>query len=239
VADSQVGPMFYAGRGDGTFPANPGSVSGPFPGATTADLNADKLADGVEMLTSSAIGVVLNTTPGFWLGASASVGPLRAGGSANGTVSVNPQNGFSNAVSLTCSASHPSIHCSLSPSSLSPGTSSTLTVTTIGNSGNLLSPTNHFRPRWLYAFCLPMAFVVSGLSVGARRHDLQKYIRIGLASIVLAGILSQIGCGGDSRPGGGTPPRPGSGTPAGNFTITVTGTSGVTQHSTAVKLTVQ
>ncbi len=42
------------------------------------------------------------------------------------------------------------------------------------------------------------------------------------------------GCGGG---GGTTPPSP-SGTPGGTYTITVTGTSGATTHTTTVALTV-
>jgi len=228
VADSRGGQMFYAGRGDGTFSANPGSVSGGLFGSVVADLNADRLADGIGRLTSSTIGVALNTTPGFWLNAPASLGPIRSGGSVIGTVSASPQNGFSNTVTLTCSVSHPTIHCSFLPSSLSPGTSSTLTVTTTGNSANQRTKSSH--PGWFYAAFLPIgAITFIGIRSSHRKKDF-FLIAFGYVTIVAAVFLSS--CGGQG------PLTPGV-TPSGDYTVMVTGSSGSTQRSATVSLTVR
>jgi hypothetical protein len=235
VADSKAGRLFYAGNGDGTFASNPASISG-FPGLPAADLNGDKLADGVEVLSSSTIGVVLNTTQGFWLGAPASFGPLRAGGSATATISVNPQNGFTEPVSLTCSAPQSAgIQCSLSSLSITPGGNSTLTVTTTGNSASSRFPTGRSHSEWFYALCLPFAATVfGGLGFGSKGDAKRKLSVFAIGGLLLAGIALQAACG-----GGSSRPSHNPGTPVGTYAITVTGTSGTIAHSTTVQLTVQ
>jgi len=211
-----------------------GTVSGSFDiNPAAVDLNGDKLADlGAQPSAPNAINVVVNTTQGFWLGVPSSLGPLRAGGSANGTISVNSQNGFSKAVSLACSASHPTVHCSLSPSSVTPGTGSALTVTTLGNSATLSLPASRLRPGWFYAVCFPLgAMVFSGIRLRNRRGRRGLGLDF-LGCVLLAGVFFQAACGGGGR-------KPPGGTPAGNYTIVITGSSGTTQHSTTVSLTVQ
>jgi len=229
--------ILIGGQGNGTFPADLGTVNGSFTGApTTADLNGDKLADlGAEPLTSTTIGVILNTTQGFWLGAPSSFGPLRAGGSTTGDISVNPQNGLTNSVSLTCSAPQSAgIQCALSSASVAPGASSVLTVTTTGNSAASRSPAARYR-EWFYALCLPFAAIFFGrLSFGSTQYAKGRLVRIAIGSFLLLGVLLEIACGSGSSKSGG-----GGGTPAGSYTITVTGTSGTISRSSTIKLTVQ
>jgi hypothetical protein len=238
VNDSKQGLQLFAGRGAGAFSTTPVAVAGSFAGSpATADLNGDKLADlGAEPLTSTTIGVILNTTPGFWLGAPSSFGPLRAGGSATGTISVNPQNGLTNPVSLACSAPQSAgIQCSLSSSSVAPGANSTVTVTTTGNSAASRSQGGFSHPEWFYALCLPFTAIVFGrLGFGSKGGAKRRLSGIAIGALLLAGIVSQPACG-----GGSSSPRHNPGTPAGTYTITVTGTSGTIARSTNVQLTVQ
>jgi hypothetical protein len=81
-----------------------------------------------------------------------------------------------------------------------------------------------------------VALVGMGVASGGRKKN--KLLGVTIGSILFASLLLQMACGGNSGGGGGggtsTP-----GTPAGNYTITVTGSSGSTQHTSAVTLTVQ
>jgi len=125
----------YLGDGRGGFrvPIAVSLSALAVPELTAADLNGDGLAD-VVVTDSKAVVVGLNTTPGFMLSSSpAELPPVRPGGSATLTIAIGPQNGFNSAVALACSSPESAgIHCSLSKSSVSPGSSATLTVNTTG-----------------------------------------------------------------------------------------------------------
>lgn len=225
---------FLGGNGYGTFPEDLGTIAGSFAGfRTTADFNGDKLADIAEALTQTTIGVVLNTTPSFRLGAPATFSPVQAGGSVTANVSVNALNGFSNAVSLTCNATHPSIHCSLSPSTVNPGSAAVLTVTTSGPQAGLIVPASP-RASWLYALSLPFALLVGACGLHTRQLHLQKCLLL-LAGALVVSVMPQLGCGGrNNSVAGGNP-----GTPPGTYAITLMGTSGSLQQSTTAALTVR
>jgi hypothetical protein len=63
-------------------------------------------------------------------------------------------------------------------------------------------------------------------------HSKKKSVVIALGCALIFGVAFLVACG----TGGGDPK---GGTPAGEYTITVTGSSGATQHSTTVSVTVQ
>jgi len=180
-----------------------------------------QIVDPPNFILPSAISLSAGTVaPGKQLTATVTVA---AGGSFTGTVTV--------ACAITpASANAPT--CALNPTSVmptagTPGTS-TLTISTVAASSAqaATSRTGIFYSMWLI---LPaMFFSVAGAS---RKNRARLLGWIALA-MVCGGLLLLGGCGGggSSSGGGGS-----GGTTAGNYTVTVTATSGslATQTSTA------
>jgi VCBS repeat protein/FG-GAP repeat protein len=229
------GLELFPGNGDGTFQAAvnfPITAEGPI---STADLNGDKAPDLLVVdSTNNLVAVALNVGTDFTLSALAlSPEVLAAGQAAFSTLATTLLTNFNNPVSLTCSTPHATIHCSLLPSSVMPGETSALTVTTTARSLAVV-PHSQFHPGWLYALALLLGMFIFG-NPRLNRHEAanRKLVLIALGLMLLLTTLSQSACGGGSNK------IAGGGTPAGTYTITVTGTSGSTQHSTTVQLKVQ
>jgi hypothetical protein len=187
-------------------------------------LNAGGLSDAfVAKLSAAPADFAITATP-----ATTSV---NKGSSGTYTVTVSSVNSdFGNSVALSCTGLSSTLGCSFAPASVTPGASgatSTLTVTTqAATSGSLMHSSSI-----LYATWLPIGGIaILGAGFGARR----KRFLIGvLLVLMLAGLVSLVACGGGSSGGGGGGGN--SGTPSGNYTITISGTSGNT-HTTTVTL---
>jgi hypothetical protein len=163
--------------------------------------------------------------------------PISPGKSSTATISAEGANGFSDAVSLTCSLQPSPAHapqCSVSPSSITPGNSATITITTTAATvAGALPFSSPSRP--LYALWLSIGgLALAGLSFSSRLNKNAKLPAFLLCALLVAGLVFQSACGGGGGSNGG-----GGGTPTGTYTITVTGTSGSLHHSTTVTLQVQ
>lgn len=165
---------------------------------------------------------------------------INAGQTATFTnaITVTAQNGFASQVNLSCSLPVVATFttCAVSPNMLANGNgTASVSVTTMAHGTALPSvPIDRFylRPRWipLLWFTLLLAIVLVRFA-RTRRQRLAGSLP--LAVLLLLLLLQAMGCVGGSS---GLPPP--TGTPAGSYTITVTGTSGSTTHSTTLTLTV-
>jgi probable HAF family extracellular repeat protein len=119
--------------------------------------------------------------------------------------------------------------CSISPASLPfPGTPATLTVSTVGPSGALLSHRDH---GLLYALWLPLIGLVAtgaGLRSNPNRRK-GKLKKAALVCALFAGLTFPLACGGGSGSGQRTPP--------GTYTINVTATAFIPVNSTSTSTT--
>jgi len=175
----------------------------------------------------------------FSLASSAGNATVKAGATATFTLTVAPAGGtFANAVKLSCSGAPAKTTCSLSSSSVTPGSSPvsvTMTINTTAPSADLALPGSTKNQP---VFAMWIGFYGLGLFglmlAGSKRRAKKALVLIAVA--VLGGsMLFMSACAG----GTGIGPSNQSGTTPGTYTITVSGSSGALHHSVPVILTVQ
>jgi hypothetical protein len=180
---------------------------------------------------------------------SATVSP---GGTATYTLSVGAVDGFNQNVTFTCTGAPSEAACTVSPSSLTPSSSSTnvtVQVTTTAPSVGAPRP-NPLPPigpvqSWPWLLCT-VALAALGSLARATRGWVQPGVGRSRAGLVtFAALLLVMGamaaCGGGGGGGGNSPPQSNPGTPPGTYTLTITGTctSGSINLSHSVNLTLQ
>src|SRR5579862_128192 len=179
---------------------------------------------------------VTSAPPGFTLAASpSSISIASPGQSGSTTLTLTPTNGFTGAVTFTCTvpATMTESTCSMSPSSVTTSGSTTLNVTTTGP--HVVGSLIRFPSTWFPlggGGILALSLLLLSISVQRRRVKLA----VGMACVCLLAAMA-VGCGGGSSSGGGgTTTDPG--TPAGTYSVTVTATSGTITQTTTVSVTV-
>jgi hypothetical protein len=108
----------------------------------------------------------------------------------------------------------------------------TFNITTTASSASLNRPER--SSGIYYAALLPGLFGII-FTVGSRRRSLRGLRFLALVVMLGFSTLWLASCGGSSHSGGGG----GGGTTKGNYTITVTGTSGSSTASTSFQIVVQ
>jgi Bacterial Ig-like domain (group 3)/Abnormal spindle-like microcephaly-assoc'd, ASPM-SPD-2-Hydin len=173
----------------------------------------------------------------FTVAATPATQSVTAGSAATYTIPVASTGGsFTDAVALTATGLPPGATVSFSPASVIPGTAggqSTMTVQTAAQQTASSQPSSRW-PLTAPAFAA-LLLLIPGWR--ARKHWNAKVTRAFFTGagclLVLLGMMASItGCGA----GFALPGSTASGT---TYTITVTGTSGTTQHNTTVQITVR
>ncbi|PYV96981.1 MAG: hypothetical protein DMG89_16030 [Acidobacteria bacterium] len=216
------------GNGDGTFQPLVGftvasDVNPNF--GLAADLNGDKAPDLVSINGDSTIGVLLNNGTDFSISASKPTpGTISGGQSSSSTVTVTLLNSFDNPVALACSvqpAGPGAPLCSLNSDSVTPGPNGSATATLTINTTTAAAL--GFRP-FVWWSAPAIGLIGAGLSRGRSKRKLASSLAVG---VLFAGLLLQAACGGNGGPSAQT------------YTVTITGSSTFTEHSTSVTLGVQ
>jgi hypothetical protein len=152
---------------------------------------------------------------------------------------------LTNPVTFTVTGLPPGAAAKFNPTSVIPGASTTMTVTTTARNGSSL-PQNPFDqhdplfppsiPAWPAAANLStlLATLLAGFGFAKLRHRLPRTVApvAALFITLIVAVTFIAGCGTTSRPAS-------TGTPAGNYVLTVTGTSGTDVRSTTVTMVVQ
>jgi hypothetical protein len=222
------------GNGDGTFQPQ---ISLPVSDsdAQVLDVNGDGAPDLV-LIQQNAIDLLVNTGTDFSISATAlSPSTLSAGQSATSTVTLKLLSNFNNPVALTCSmqpATTSGATCSLDTNSITfDGSGNATAALTInaGSSAAWLTSSLLFRSFHGIALWLPVtAFAFLGTVLGAGFSKKPRVLMFLAAAIISCGLIASVACG------GGT-----GGPKATAHTVTITGNSGATQHSTTLTVVVQ
>jgi Beta-propeller repeat/Cep192 domain 4 len=159
---------------------------------------------------------------------------ITAGQSAQYTVSVTATGGFSTPVSLSCTGLPTASGCSVSPNPVTPGTSSTVTITTQARAmappgGDVrIEPPGALRiPGWFWITLLGLMLLL----IATRRQLRTRPVPAALALAATLALLSACGGGGKTTVT--------SGTPAGTYQVTIVGTGGGLTHTATVTLQVK
>jgi subtilase family serine protease len=244
LAGSSPGAFHDVTSGDNKVPCTAGSTNCPS-GTTSIGFIAGQGYDQATGLGSVDAGALetawlaaLNSPPAdFLMDSRAST--VVPGQTGTATVNVTATNGFADTVDLTCTANASSsaqITCSVNPTSVvlsnsNKTGSATLSIVTMAELERPQVPGT--RGMWFAATGGLFAAVLLGGIPSQRRRWTSLF-----ALVLIATVVGAAGCGGG---GGTTPVQKQQGTPAGSYTITVTGTglTSTTTHTTVVGLTVQ
>jgi hypothetical protein len=230
-------------------PPNPVTVNPGSPVQVTAIIDTANDAPGKYNLAFSAqdatgsqsVIYVLTIIPTFSITNATPTQTITAGqttGAYQLSVAPNPPgSSFQSAVTLSCGFGlPPGAQCLFSPSTpITPGSSAVnvvMTISTTAATSSLRMPSQ--RRTYLYAFALmlPGIVIASGTTGRNRRHSRKSV----LLAILFLLAISLDSCGGVSSGANSTTTQQ---TTAGNYTITVTGTSGSLSSSTNVGLIVE
>ena len=182
---------------------------------------------------TAAATTAASSLPDFALTANPSSVSLSPGGYASITVTVTPENGFNDMVTLSCSGVPATAKCVFSPTTLTPLTtsavSSTLQIQTQGPSGTSVKLENS-SSTVAFAIVLPGILTLAGLGALRRRSGIAALRVFGI--VVLFGAAG-LGLGACSQRYGylNHPPSGNPGIAAGTYTITISGYASISGTS--------
>ncbi len=179
----------------------------------------------------------LTPTPDFEVSTAVSSVTVSAGSPATDAVTVAAENGFSGAVSLTCTmpAGLSNATCTVTPNTIAGSGTATLTVT------KSASAALHAPPAWPRSWpwtggSFALAF---GLVIGEGMPRSKRKLLALLSVVALASLLTLAGCGGGSSNPVTSATTTTTTSSATSGVVAVQATSGSITHTTQVSVTVQ
>jgi hypothetical protein len=246
----------FKGVGNGTFviKGTYGGTSMP-QGIVAADFNGDNFLDAAFVnLDASTFTEYLNTPgpgPDFTITAAPPSASVKSATPATVTymVSVGARNGFNQSVSLACTGAPKNSTCTVSPSSVTPSGNAKQIVTVsvslasspaaVGAQSRSIAPFSYspwFGVSWLAALAIGFALAWKMLRRASPRLAQAAFA----IALLCATSVVFTACGGGSQmsnpPPPPPPPPPPLVIPTGTYTLTITGTSGTSQHTVNLTL---
>ncbi len=197
--------------------------------ATTGPATVTVKGTSGSLSPTITVGVTVTPSPSFSLSASPSSGMINNPGTPfSSMITVAPANGFTGAVTLTCSVAS-TVAFTPSQASCSFGATSPVTINGTSSQATLTFSTQaasalvRRRQDTLYAVWMFLpALVIVGAGFRSQNSRNKRLLNFLLLGMLLAGMSSCGGGGGTGNNGGG-----GGGTPAGTYTITISGSGGI------------
>jgi hypothetical protein len=221
---TQVSLFATPGAGS-TFGGWTGACSGSDPNTCVVTLNVDQ-----------SVTAAFNPVSDFSMTPASTSLAVKRGSLVTDALTFAAQGGFAGTISLSCSVSGPTPmpNCSLSPVSVNPGDTATLTVNaTTFTAGE--SPPQAIPGVW-YAMVLFMATFSLFCSPSLGRERRPRW----LMGVLLLGLAWQaVACGGGDSGSGANPGPPSGGGSSPAYVVVVTATSGPVQHSSTINVIVQ
>ncbi|MFZ0662071.1 MAG: hypothetical protein WAM66_05215 [Acidobacteriaceae bacterium] len=191
------------------------------------------------------------TLPDFTLTANPTSLSLSPGQYGTVVLTITPENGFDDMVTLSCSGNPAPSACTFSPTTLTPPLdpttnaplpiNSTLQITTQGASGASVAWPGS-GSHVVYAIVLPGLLALLGLGTVRRRSGLNKFRVIGMVALLAASTIGLTACA-QRYDYLHHPPAKTTGIAAGTYNITVAAYSSngatVTSHTLQIALTVK
>jgi subtilase family serine protease len=203
--------------------------------ATTATVDITATTGVLSQVSHPAAAIALTLSQAFTLAPTAPSFTVTQGATANPTVTVTGNGGFTGPLTFTCSDPAPESICTPPPNTNASSTPVTVSfqITTTGPTASLRSPSDR-GTRIFYAMLLPGLLGIM-FTAGSRRRSLRGMRFLGLIMVLGFSTLWLASCGGSSN---STPPN--QGTPKGTYTVSVNATSGnVTGTPTTFTIVVQ
>ena len=242
-----------------TASISPASVTLPTPntstltGGGTCTVSFSVTVTGTSGTLIRAVIVTFTPQPDFSISASAvTPAQILAGSSGTSTITVTALNGFTGQVALTSSVSPAGPICSLTPTSIMPGTSSlscsanlaaTYMVTVTGAVGSLTHyVTVTFIVQDFTVTASPTSVTVNAGATGTSTITVTAINGFaGTVTVTQTSTPAGLTCNSISPPsvtGSGTAALSCSSTTASTYTVTITATSGSTTHTAPITITV-